>query len=256
MMFSMNIGLGVVGANLVNYLAQRIHPWGWRLSLAAAAVPGVAVLFAGLFLEDTPSFLISGGEQEKGKEVLMRILGCKDVSREYMELVDASRVKDEQQLAGTQSKSLGKMVWRRKHAPQLLVAIAMPFFQQFSGNDAILFYGPFLFKAAGLGAQASLYSTLVIGIVSFVGIMVSILIVDRFGRRKILLTSTIVMFVCMVKNLNIHPFSSCNYFLLDSIYNSIISIIVCVCICICICICICDVCVRAGHDWHRIWVGH
>ena len=94
---------------------------------------------------------------------------------------------------------LGKMLWRRKNTPQLVMAIALPFFQQFSGNDAILFYGPFLFKAAGLGAQASLYSTLIIGIVSFVGIMLSMLIVDRFGRRKILLTATTVMFVCMVK---------------------------------------------------------
>ena len=242
-MFGVNISAGVVGGNLVNYFAQGMHPWGWRLSLAAAGVPAVAILLAGFILVDTPSLLISRGKFDEAKNVLVRIRGCQDIDQEYVELVDAAAIScyansNSTEIEDTRSNiaaaptdgngrrqyghelkrlplpcnfkrearsesdapaNVGfRKLLRRRNAAQVVMAIALPLFQQFSGSDAILFYGPFLFKAAGLGLRASLYSTLIIGLVSFVGTTASIFVVDIIGRRKILLTSTSIMFVCMV----------------------------------------------------------
>ena len=195
MMFSINIAFGIFAGNLVNYLAAHIHPWGWRLSLAMAGVPAISITFAGLFLVDTPSHLIRRNEHERAKQVLVKVRGHRDIEREYKELVKAV---DEAALMDP--RKAFRNLLKKRNTPQVVMAIALPFFQQFSGNDAILFYGPFLFKAAGLGAQASLYSTVITGSVAVVGTVISIFIVDKAGRRTILLISSLIMFLCMVSN--------------------------------------------------------
>jgi sugar porter (SP) family MFS transporter len=202
MMFSINIALGIFSGNLVNYLAAHIHPWGWRLSLAMAGVPAISITAAGLFLVESPSHLIARGQHEQAKRVLLKIRGGAaagadklsiHAEAEYEGLVKAAK---EAELMD-QRRAFRNLL-KRRNTPQVVMAVALPFFQQFSGNDAILFYGPFLFKAAGLGAQASLYSTVVTGTVAVVGTLISIFIVDRAGRRTILLISSLIMFLCMV----------------------------------------------------------
>lgn len=192
MLFSINIALGIFGGNLINYLAAHLHPWGWRFSLAMAGVPAISITLAGLILVDTPSYLISKNKQEKAKNVLRKIRGHGNIEKEYEDLVYAVARAEELQA----SRSF-RNLFRVRNAPQVTMAIALPFFQQFSGNDAILFYGPFLFKAAGLGEKASLYSTVITGTAAVVGTVISLFIVDKAGRRTILLASSTIMFCCM-----------------------------------------------------------
>lgn len=192
MLFSVNVAVGIFSGNLVNYLASNFHPWGWRISLAVAGVPAILITLAGVVLVDTPSYLIRRNKHEKAKRVLTKIRGHANIHHEYEELVKASQ----QHAAKSQSSNFGSL-FKRRNAPQVVMAIALPFFQQVSGNDAILFYGPFLFKAAGLASQASLYSTVVTGTVAVVGTVISIFIVDKAGRRTILLISSLIMFFCM-----------------------------------------------------------
>ncbi|KAH7422311.1 hypothetical protein KP509_12G003000 [Ceratopteris richardii] len=193
MLFSINIALGIFGGNLINYLASHIHPWGWRLSLAMTGLPSFAITLAGLILVDTPTFLIRQNKHEQAKRVLQKLRGHPDIAAEYADLVKATEIAEH-----LRAKSSIRNLFHLRNAPQLTMAIALPFFQQFSGNDAILFYGPFLFKAAGLGVKASLYSAVVTGSVAVVGTVVSVLIVDKAGRRTILLGASVVMFGCMV----------------------------------------------------------
>ncbi|MCO5568206.1 hypothetical protein L7F22_021902 [Adiantum nelumboides] len=193
MLFSINIALGIFGGNLVNYLASHMHPWGWRFSLGMAGVPAITITLAGLILVDSPSFLIRKNKHEQAKRVLEKLRGHSNIIPEFEDLVKASELAEK-----LEAKKSYRNLFRRRNAPQVTMAFALPFFQQFSGNDAILFYGPFLFKAAGLGDSAALYSTVVTGSVAVVGTVVSVLIVDRAGRRTILLAASVIMFSCMV----------------------------------------------------------
>ncbi|KAH7422305.1 hypothetical protein KP509_12G002900 [Ceratopteris richardii] len=193
MLFSINIALGIFGGNLMNYLASHIHPWGWRLSLAMTGLPSFTITLAGLILVDTPTFLIRENKHEQAKRVLQKLRGHPDIAAEYADLVKATEIAEQ-----LRAKSSIRNLFHLRNAPQLTMAVALPFFQQFSGNDAILFYGPFLFKAAGLGVKASLYSSVITGSVAVVGTVVSVLIVDKAGRRTILLGASVVMLGCMV----------------------------------------------------------
>ena len=65
-------------------------------------------------------------------------------------------------------------VLRREYRPQLVICMAMPFFQQFTGINAIIFYAPQLFSSFGSGSGNALLSTLIIGIVNVVATLVAV----------------------------------------------------------------------------------
>ena len=74
----------------------------------------------------------------------------------------------------------------------------MPFFQQFTGINAIIFYAPQLFKSLGSSSDDSLLSTVIIGAVNVVSTFVAILLVDRLGRRPLLLEAGFQMFIAHI----------------------------------------------------------
>ena len=83
---------GILAAQLVNIGTYNIRPWGWRLSVGLAAVPGTILLLGGLFLPESPNSLIERGQFEKGRQVLQRIRGTHEVEAEYQTIVTAQQV--------------------------------------------------------------------------------------------------------------------------------------------------------------------
>lgn len=78
------------------------------------------------------------------------------------------------------------------------MALLIPFFQQFTGINAIMFYAPVLFSTIGFGKNASLYSAVITGAVNVVATLVSLASVDKWGRRILFLEGGIQMFVSQV----------------------------------------------------------
>ncbi|XP_047087107.1 sugar transport protein MST2-like [Lolium rigidum] len=195
---TLNIGLqlmitvGIFSANLVNYGAAKIRGgWGWRVSLGLAAVPAGIITVGSLFLPDTPSSLISRGYHEQARRVLRRIRGTSDVADEYGDLAAAT------ELSGT-VKRPWRDILERRYRPQLTMAVLIPFFQQLTGINVIMFYAPVLFKTIGLGGDAALMTAVITGLVNIVATFVSIATVDRLGRRKLFFQGGAQMFVCQV----------------------------------------------------------
>lgn len=187
-LFSINVACGIFVGNLVNFWTAHYEPWGWRLSLGLAGVPSLLLTIAGFVLLDSPTYLIQIGKEEEAKKNLALFRGSKDINVEFRELVRANE---------EAKRRRNTKLFQRRYAPQVVMALALPFFQQVSGNDAIMFYGPFLFKAAGLGSEASLYSSVFTGTVALAGTLISTVIVDKAGRRTILTVATLVMFLCI-----------------------------------------------------------
>ncbi|TKV92828.1 hypothetical protein SEVIR_9G186400v4 [Setaria viridis] len=196
---TLNIGLqlmitvGIFSANLVNYGAAKIRGgWGWRLGLGLAAVPAAIITAGSLFLPDTPNSLIARGHHEEARWVLRRIRGTDDVDDEYGDLVAASEVSG----AGVRRPWLD--ILERRHRPQLCMAVLIPFFQQLTGINVIMFYAPVLFRTIGLGGDASLMSAMITGLVNIAATFVSIATVDRLGRRKLFFQGGCQMLVCQI----------------------------------------------------------
>ncbi|TMW85674.1 hypothetical protein EJD97_022732 [Solanum chilense] len=188
-MFQLFVTIGIFIANLVNYGTSTIHPYGWRMSLGFAAVPAV-ILFIGTFvITDTPTSLIERGNEEQGKSTLMKIRGVNDVEAEYKEIVMAC-----QQAKQVKQHSL-KNLLKPASIPPLVIGVLLQVFQQFTGINAIMFYAPVLFQTMGFKANASLLSSVITGIVNVGSTFVSIYLVDKVGRRKLLLQACCQMLI-------------------------------------------------------------
>ncbi|KAK2383287.1 hexose carrier protein HEX6 [Trifolium repens] len=163
--FQLSIGIGALSANLIDYGTEKIEGgYGWRISLAMAAVPA--------------SFLT-----------------LEDVQEELDDLTKASSSSSK-----TSSQKSFKIILKRRYRPQLVMAIAIPFFQQVTGINVIAFYAPLLFRTIGLGESASLLSSVMTGIVGTGSTFISMFIEDKLGRRTLFIVGGIQMFVsqCIV----------------------------------------------------------
>ncbi|GLT40238.1 hypothetical protein SLA2020_143880 [Shorea laevis] len=191
--FQCGVGIGVLAATLINFGTEKIKGgWGWRVSLAMAAVPASILTLSAILLPETPNSLIQrGNDNQKAKHVLQRIRGTTDVQAELNDLIKASSI----------SKAINhpfKKIIQRKYMPQLVMAMAIPFFQQVTGINVITFYAPILFRTIGFGESASLMSAVVTGLVGTASTFISMLVVDKLGRRTLFMIGGIQMLLSQV----------------------------------------------------------
>ncbi|XP_031272320.1 sugar transport protein 4-like [Pistacia vera] len=190
--FQMAITIGILIANLVNYgTAQIKGGYGWRISLGLAAVPALIMTVGGLLLPDTPNSLLERGKTEKAKKMLQRIRGTPNVDDEFQDLIDASD-------AAKEVQNPWKNILYPRYRPQLVITFLIPFFQQLTGINVIMFYAPVFFKTLGFGDDASLMSAVITGCVNVVATLVSVFAVDRLGRRILFLEGGTQMLICQV----------------------------------------------------------
>ncbi|KAM3244508.1 hypothetical protein ACQJBY_056068 [Aegilops geniculata] len=190
-LFQINITVGILFANLVNYGTNRIHPWGWRLSLSLAAFPAMLFTLGALFMVDTPNSLIERGRQEEGKVVLKKIRGTDNVEPEFNEIVEASRIAHD-------IKRPFRSLLQRRNRPLLMITVLLQMFQQLTGINAIMFYAPVLLTTLGFKTEASLYSAVITRAVNVLSTFVSMYTVDRVGRRMLLLDGGVQMLLSLV----------------------------------------------------------
>ncbi|KAK9930141.1 hypothetical protein M0R45_027195 [Rubus argutus] len=192
--FQLCVGIGVLSANLINFGTEKIRSgWGWRISLAMAAVPASILTLGAIFLPETPNSLIQRtNDHERAKVLLQRTRGVEDVQTELDDLIKAS----------DRSKTTNhpfKQIIQTKYRPQLVMALAIPFFQQLTGINVISFYAPILFRTIGLSESMSLLSAVIsTGVVGTGATFISMLIVDKLGRRALFLIGGTQMFVSQI----------------------------------------------------------
>ena len=200
--FQLSVGIGALTANLINFGTEEIRAgWGWRVSLALAAVPASFLTLGAILLPETPNSLIqrsntnnseSNDLLHKAKMTLQRVRGTTEVDKEFEDLINASN-----KIAMSDNNSF-KQILKCKHRPQLVMSIAIPFFQQVTGINVIAFYAPLLFRTLGLGESASLLSSVMTCVVGTTSTFISMLIVDRFGRRVLFIFGGVQMFICQI----------------------------------------------------------
>ncbi|KAJ0098788.1 hypothetical protein Patl1_21481 [Pistacia atlantica] len=192
--FQLAITIGIFAANLVNYFTPRIKDGqGWRYSLGGAMVPAAFIFVSALFLPNSPNSMLEQGDKEKARAMLKRIRGVtdKEVEAEFNDILAASE-------ASKQVKHPWRNLLKRQYRPQLILAVLLPFFQQITGINVVMFYAPVLFKTIGFGDNASLGSALITGIINMLATLVSVYGTDKWGRRALFLEGGIQLFIFQV----------------------------------------------------------
>ncbi|CAL5191695.1 unnamed protein product [Lathyrus oleraceus] len=188
--FQLSVTIGILVSNILNYFSNKIKGgWGWRLSLSGAMVPALIIIIGSLVLPETPNSMIERGDCDAAKAQLKRIRGVEEVDEEFNDLVVASE-------ASMQVEHPWRNLLERKYRSHLTIAVLIPFFQQFSGINVIMFYAPVFFNSIGFKNDAALMSAVITGGVNVVATCVSIYGVDKWGRRALFLEGGVQMVIC------------------------------------------------------------
>jgi sugar porter (SP) family MFS transporter len=171
------IVVGILAAFAVN--AILASSGDWRLMLGLAAVPSLILLVGMIFMPETPRHLVHAGEEDTARDVLEELPGDERPEERIEEIREV-----EQQESGTGLRAVFGEKWLR---PALIVAIGLAVFQQLVGINTIIYYAPTTLTDVGFGKQSAIYANLIIGTVNLAMTIIAIRIVDRVGRKPMLL---------------------------------------------------------------------
>ncbi|MGO0123202.1 sugar porter family MFS transporter [Desulfothermobacter acidiphilus] len=168
------ITVGVAASYLVDYLVSP----NWRSMFALAAIPALVLAVGMVLLPESPRWLVVRGRLRKALAALHRIDG-KKVAQEELEQIEES-IKEEKfswrEFLGTR--------WRKP----LLLGVGLACFQQLTGINTVIYYSPTIFSLSGYGQAAAIGAAAVVGAINILSTIIAFLLVDRWGRRPLLLT--------------------------------------------------------------------
>jgi SP family arabinose:H+ symporter-like MFS transporter len=180
--YQLAIVSGILLAYLSNYLLSDTGPNGWRWMFASQILPALLFFIMLFGVPETPRWLIGKGMQADAYEVLLRIGGDEFAKAELAHI--------EQSFNYTEKMGLTAIL---KHPRVVWLGILVAVFQQVTGINAIIYYAPVIFKETGIGSSGALLQTIGIGVVNFVVTLLVLRLVDRWGRRKLLILGSISM---------------------------------------------------------------
>ena len=187
-LFQLAVTAGIVSAYVVDYAFASSGGWRWMLGLAV--VPALVFGTGMFFLPETPRWLIRSGRHEIARRVLVRIRDSVDVDLEITE-IQTSLAQQEQR--GSWSDLLHGQV-----RPALVVGIGLAVFQQITGINTVIYYAPKILQSAGFAsASGAILATAGVGVVNFAMTIAAMFLVDRAGRRPLLLVGIAGMIVTL-----------------------------------------------------------
>ena len=191
---------GLTAAFLANYYladaaGSSLEPfWGgfaaWRWMFWVQAAPALLFLLTLALIPESPRYLIARGELTQAEAVLTRLFG-RDAARTKMVEIGETVGSDHKPSIADLKKPGGG--WR----PIVWIGIGLAVFQQLVGINVVFYYGAVLWQAVGFSEADALKINILSGSVSIIACLVSIALVDRIGRRPLLLIGSIAMAVTL-----------------------------------------------------------
>jgi len=173
-LFQLAITVGILAAYLAGYALDD----GWRWMFGLGLVPAVVLLLGMLALPESPRWLFTHGDPAAARTVLARIRP--DAVAVDAEIADLTAVPQ-----GRKGLGVLRARWLR---PALVAGIGLAIASQVTGINAIIYYAPTILGDAGFGRDAAMLTTVGVGVVNFLMVAIGIRLVDRLGRRRLLLT--------------------------------------------------------------------
>lgn len=180
-----NIVLGIMIAYLSNYLidGMGLGAVEWRWMFGVEAIPAALFFLFLFFNPNSPRWLVAKGRIEEAKDVLSKVgTDTGDINTEIDEIKQSLKMK---------SNRLRETFFQKKYSKPILLTIAIAMFNQLSGINAVLYYAPKVFRMAGAESELALVQAVAIGGINMIMTMIALSIIDKFGRRKLMLIGSI-----------------------------------------------------------------
>lgn len=180
-LYQFNIVFGILAAFVSNYLLQDAGENAWRWMMGVVAVPALVYTVLVLRVPESPRWLV---EYRKDRAGALRVL--REIHAEAEAAAEVAALELEK---SRESSADSSFLWRCRKP--LVLAFFMAFFNQMSGINAFLYYAPRIFELAGLGTSASFLSSVGVGAVNLVFTLLGIALIDRHGRRTLMLIGSV-----------------------------------------------------------------
>jgi MFS transporter, SP family, galactose:H+ symporter len=181
------ITVGILLSYVVDALFASHQSWRWML--ASGVLPAIALELGVVFLPESPRWLFLHGFGDRATETLARIRATEDNQAEINDILEHAQ---------TGRGKIGDLL-RPMTVRVIFLGAGLAVIQQVTGINTVIYYAPTIFQAAGFqSAQASITATAGVGLVNVIMTIVSIPLVDRLGRRPLLLTSLAGMLISLV----------------------------------------------------------
>ena len=186
--FQFNVVFGILAAYFSNYIVGLFNLGAaeWRWKLGVAAIPAAAFLLMLFGIPRSPRWLVKKGRNDESREVLRQI-GEENYEQELQEIVesiDAEHVTDE-------------AFFSRRYSLPIFLAVTIGLFNQLAGINAILYYLNDIFAHAGFNKVSSDLQAVAIGATNLVFTMLAMTLIDRVGRKVLLLIGSVGTAFCL-----------------------------------------------------------
>jgi SP family arabinose:H+ symporter-like MFS transporter len=206
-MYQLAITVGFLGAYLANFrllnysetllangategLYNKIFATeAWRGMLGMEALPAVIFLVVLFFIPESPRWLIVKGKEIKASVILGRIYGEKQAG------IEISNVKS---LIVHEKEANWRMLLQPGFRMALFIGVALAMLGQLMGVNAVLYYGPTIFKESGLSSGDSLFYQVMVGLVNMLTTVLALIIIDKVGRKRLVYWGVSGMIVALI----------------------------------------------------------
>lgn len=190
----MTIVIGILGAQIANWLiaepvvenatadmigASWNGQWGWRWMFWVENIPALLFFICAFFIPESPRWLISKGKNEQAKGIMSRLMSKEQVEIEFNQTAES--------IVAANSQGGLKQVLQPSMRMVLIIGVVLAVFQQWCGINVIFNYAQEIFSAAGYGVSDILMNIVVTGVTNVIFTIVAMFLVDRIGRRPLLL---------------------------------------------------------------------
>ncbi len=186
----------VIGINIIYIINLKISQsgdeawnieYGWRYMLGSEVAPALLFFVLLFFVPESPRWLASKRKESDSLSILEKINGKDQAKVIFNEIAES--LKHEK---GTLSELLA-LQWRKP----LIIGIVLALFSQITGINAIIYYAPEIFKSIGFGVESAFTQTIIIGTINLLFTLVAVWLMDKTGRRKLLIGGISGMIICL-----------------------------------------------------------
>lgn len=208
----LNIVIGISAAYFSNYYFINFGDDSWRWMLGVEAIPAVIYFLALFTVPRSPRWLILKLNDIKIARRTLARIGGDDYAETTVSEIQRGLAKME---------STGKLsdLFKSKYATIMIIALGIAFFQQITGINAIFYYAPTIFEQAGGSADSSFLQAIVVGLTNLVFTIVAIQLIDKLGRKPLLIIGTAFMTIALF--MATIAFNQANYNINESTLSNI-----------------------------------
>jgi sugar porter (SP) family MFS transporter len=187
----LNVVAGILAAYLCNFIIAQIvggpesHAWRWMLGIPA--VPAGLFYLRALRIPESPRWLVKEHRADEALSVL-RDIGNDDPAALVAKISESLH---EERVAADEP------FFQRKYLKPILLAVLVASFNQLAGINALIYYTADIFRMAGAGQTSALLQSVVIGFTNLIFTLVAMTVIDRFGRRRLLLVGAVGLAACL-----------------------------------------------------------